>query len=211
MAETNIPSPSYLQPNSHKHKEAMAEKEKQKHEKVTSGKVTQRKKPVGKKFTDAMIGEDVQEVRSYLVWDVLVPALKDTIVDMIKKGADAIFYGGTSAPSNIKRTPNGSRASYAGYYDKRNNRPTRSYNRRAVHDFDEVLFEDRKDAEIVLSNLVEQTMEYGMVSVAEFYEFAGYPSEFTDNKYGWPELGDARIVRVRDGYILDLPKPEPID
>lgn len=189
-------------------------KDEKKIEKVAQGKV--RKKSFGKKFKDGMLGDDAAEVKEFLLWDVFVPALKDTIVDLIKKGADAIFYGGSTAPAHVKRTSNGSRASYAGYYDRQRERREREarvgrYNRRAANDFDDVIFENRLDAEHVLSNLIDLTMQYGMASVADFYELAGIDSQFTDNKYGWPELEDARVIRVRGGYILEMPRPEPID
>ena len=47
--------------------------------------------------------------------------------------------------------------------------------------------------------------------MADFYELAGIESEWTDEKYGWGELSEARVERVRNGYIVALPKPEPID
>ena len=211
MSEVQVPKPSYLQPNSHKYKEEV--KQKKKIEKVATGKTSVKKKPLGKRVSAAILSEDVQEVKSYLLWDVFIPALKDTIVDLIKKGADAVFYGGTTHPSNIKRSGNVSRASYAGYYNdnRRSSSNRRHVNKRAAHEFDDIIFEDRRDAEEVLSNMIEITMSYGMVSVADFYDLAGVESDFTDNKYGWGELSDARVVRSHEGYFLDLPKPEPID
>ena len=52
---------------------------------------------------------------------------------------------------------------------------------------------------------------YGNVSVADLYDLVGKSSEYTDNKYGWTNLRNAEPVRVRDGYMLKLPKPGPID
>ena len=53
--------------------------------------------------------------------------------------------------------------------------------------------------------------EYDVVSVADFYETVGAPSNYTDNKYGWTNLDDVKIQRDRNGYIIDFPRVEEID
>lgn len=187
---------------------------------VVQGKVKVKKKPAGKKVGDAIFGEDISEVRSYLLWDVFIPAVKDTLADLVKKGIDALLFGGTSSPRNMRRDGSRSRTSYSDYYDRRRGydrdrddrlRRSRKPNRRAIHEFDDILFADRIDAEHVVDAMVDITMNYGMVSVADFYELAGEESNYTDNKYGWGSLRDAQVVRVRDGWVIDFPKPEPID
>jgi hypothetical protein len=50
----------------------------------------------------------------------------------------------------------------------------------------------------------------GEVSVADLYELLGVAADHTDQKWGWRTLGGASVRRVRDGYLLDLPQPEPI-
>lgn len=202
--------------------EAQEEKtEKPKQQAVVKGKTKVKKKAVGKKVGDAILGEDVSEVKSYLLWDVFIPAVKDTLADLVKKGIDALLFGGTESPRNVRRDGGRSRTSYSDYYDRRRGRDrydpedrlrrSRKANRRAIHEFDDILFMDRMDAEHVLDAMVDITMNYGMVSVADFYELAGEECNYTDNKYGWGSVRDAQVVRVRDGYIIDFPKPEPID
>lgn len=222
MAEAPKPNPSYMTPMRKERAEKIIENaeneqaKKEKHvEKVVKGNAKIRKKPVAKRMGEAIVGEDIQEVKSYLIWDVLLPAVKDTIAELVKKGIDAVLYGGTSAPPNVRRRGSASRPSYSDYYDRdrrrEDRRRPRKPNRRAVHSFDDILFEDRFDAENVLSCLIDITMNYGMVSVADFYELVGEEAQYTDNKYGWGDLGDAQVVRTRDGYVIDLPRPEPID
>jgi len=51
-----------------------------------------------------------------------------------------------------------------------------------------------------------------MVSVADLYELVGIQGSYTDNKYGWTKnIRNASVVRVRDGYLLKLPKALPFD
>lgn len=208
MAEHPMnPKPSYLTPNSHKFKA-----ENKRVEKVVHGKARKQSETGASKLTKAIFAEDVNDVKEYLVWDVLLPALKDTISDLFKKGIDAMLFG-DSRPSTVKRNGSTSKVSYSSYYEREKERANRGYSRRrrAAHQFDGIVFDRRDDAENVLEQLVDITMQYGLCSVADFYELAGIESEWTDEKYGWGELSEARVERVRNGYIVALPKPEPID
>ncbi len=53
--------------------------------------------------------------------------------------------------------------------------------------------------------------KYDSVTVAEFYELCGVSGNFTDNKYGWTDIQGASVQRTRNGYLLNMPKPEPLD
>ena len=71
--------------------------------------------------------------------------------------------------------------------------------------FEDVIFATRSEAEEVLTNLLDTISDYGNVSVADFYDMAGIPCNFTDHTCGWTELIGVKPVRIRDGYILNLP------
>ena len=198
-------NPSYLQPNRKGQQEERVKKDP-----IVNGKVKKKDKPVRKRLSEAVLAEDVKDVKTYLVWDVLIPALKDTASDLVKRGVDAMLYGSGKSP-NVERHGNASYRKYQTASDKRYSRPSARYNRRAAFDFDDIVLEDRRDAEAVLERLVDYTMEYKMASVADFYELVDFPTTYIDNRYGWDDLSDARVIRVRDGYILDLPKPVALE
>ena len=205
-----------LEPNS---KASKAENRKVK--KIVKEPVAIRKPSPEKRLKEAFVAEDGGAVKSYLVWDVLIPAVKETIANLVKQGIDALLYGQQgsprSTPSNITRQGNQSYVSYASYSTRKNDPPfqpdpsyrrtSATYQRRAAHDFGDIILKSRSDAEEVLSQLVEITMQYGETSVADFYELVGIQSQYTDNKFGWEELSEARVMQVRGGYILDLPRP----
>lgn len=212
MSESERNKLQEIRPNSNASKERIIEP-------VVSKSVKKRKKSVSEKFTSIFVSEDVGDVKSYLIFDILVPALKDTVSDMIKGGIDAILYG-NERPRNVSRTSSGgARVSYQGYYDKTSSRSTSSrtitrsgkYDRKASHDFRDVVFEDKRDAVAVLDGLVDSTVRYEFATVMDFNQLAGQESNFTDNDFGWDDLSSARVIRIRDGYILDLPIPVPID
>lgn len=210
MADINLES------NSHQHKEKKPKEVK----KVVKNDVIMKSPNTGKKLSKALMAETGETVRSYLLWDVLVPAVKDTIADLVKKGIDVVLYG-SAKPSTVKRDGYQSYISYNSYQNRRSDPPFNpdpsyktsrySYQRRVAHDFSDIVLTSRADAENVLDLLVESTLQYGEASVADFYELVGVPSQYTDNKFGWGELSEARVLQVRGGYILDLPRPEPLD
>ena len=67
------------------------------------------------------------------------------------------------------------------------------------------------DQEDVLMRMDELMETYGLVRVADLYDLVGITGNYTDNKYGWTNIRNAEIVRVRDGYMIKMPRAVPID
>lgn len=197
--------------NSHKRKEETKKPEK-KVEKVTSGKVVKQKKTLGKKFTETFLGDNIESVSSYIVYDVIIPAAKNMISDTVSNGIEMLLFGQTRG-SRTRRDKGKSYVSYSNYYKDRDQDRDRqvSQRNRARHNFDDIILESRGEAEEVLSHLVDLTEDYGMASVADLYDLVGVTSNFTDNKYGWDNLASGRVVPVRGGYLLELPRPIVLD
>lgn len=199
------------QPNSHKSKElaATAKTEERRVQKVVSGKA-KTKKNGARKLTDIFISEDAGNVKSYIFMDVLVPAIKKAISDIVTDGIDMILYGGSGGG---KKSKSSSRVSYRSYYDdRRDDRRDRDrFESRGRFDYDDIVFESRGEAELVREQMVELIERYGFVTVADMYDMADLTAPYTANKYGWTNIRNAEAVRVRDGYILKLPKAMPID
>lgn len=198
--------------NSHKKKEEREETRKV--EKVTRGRVVQRKKSLGKRFLETFIGDDVNSVTGYILHDVLIPAAKATLSDMVQGGIEMLLFGERKG-NRTRRDQGRSYVSYNNYSSQNNNRreDRRDYGQRnrARHNFDDIILSTRGEAEEVLSHLVDLTMDYGEASVADLYDLVGITEEFTDRKYGWTNLGSASVSRVREGYLLNLPKPIPLN
>ena len=81
----------------------------------------------------------------------------------------------------------------------------------AKHDFDEIVLDQRAEAEEVIDRLYDVVSRYESATVADLYDLVGLPSTHTDHKWGWTDLRGAGVSRIRDGYLLDLPDPEPLD
>lgn len=188
--------------------------------KVEKGKVInttakKRKKTWLERLKGHFVGDDMDSVSSYVIQDVLIPAAKNTISDLITGSIDMIFYG-EKGVSTRGRSHRGSRTgSYVSY-----NKPSRGISRhkptraRVAHEFDDITFPTKGDAEDVLGYLVDLTIDEGFASVADFYRAIGMTGEYTDENYGWTRLNTARIRRVtgREGtmYVIAFPRTEEI-
>lgn len=196
--------------NSNKSKEEQRESTPEKKiEKVITGSVKSKKKSEIQKLTDVFISEEVSNVKSYILMDVLVPAIKKAVSDIVTNGIDMILYGETG---HTKKNSSASKVSYRSYYDKANDRreydPSRT---KTGYSYDDIILDTRGEAEDVLSRMDELVATYGLVSVADLYDLVGITGNYTDNKYGWTDIRSASVVRVRDGYMLKLPKALPLN
>lgn len=184
-------------------------------QKVIAGKVVQKKKTFWKKLSETFTPEDMDSVVAYVIWDVLIPAAKDTLSDMVDGVKDMVLYGDSYRGRSIARRDKGKPyVSYSSYYNREKERSTssrpaeRSHSRRS---FDDLVFETRGDALKVLDTMVALIMEYKEVSVADLYDLVDRPSNYTDNKWGWTDLSRADAVKIREGWIITFPKPENLE
>jgi len=200
-------------PNSHRYREEQSTvpAERKKVEKVVKGVVKTKKKSEVRKLADIFVAEDAHTVKDYLIQDLLIPSIKNTILDLIVEGATIIFKGesGRSRKSN-------SSVDYVSYrrYADRYDRDDRRYSERSrtSYGYDDIILESRAEAEEVLTRMDELIDTYGFVTVADLYDLVGKSCNYTDNKYGWTNLRSAEPVRVRGGdYMLRLPKAVAID
>lgn len=197
--------------NSHRSKELQREEvqSEKRVQKVVTGNVKTRKNEV-RKFTDIFISEDAANVKSYICMDVLVPAIKKAISDIVTEGVDMILYGGTGGGK--RKTSSGNKVSYRKYYDdRRDDRRETSYRDRNRFDYDDIVFDSRVEAEAVRSEMMDCIERYGMVSVADMYDMAGLAAPYTSSKFGWTSIRTAEVKRVRDGFIIELPRAIAFD
>lgn len=193
--------------NSHKSKEKKEEIVHSK--KIIKGTVKKRKPSLGKKMKDEFISTDSHSVMSYLLEDVFIPAAKETIANIVSGGIDMILFGGSSTDRRGTR-PNKSRVSYESYYDRKE-RYSSPRSRRASASVEDIVFDSRTEAEDVLSALIEDIDDYGITTVGNLYDLVGEKTCPSDFKWGWETLRSARVDRVRDGYIITLPRPVAVD
>lgn len=196
-------------PNSYKSKtEGEQTTQEKRVEKVISGKATTKKKKDIHKLADVFISEDVSNVKNYILMDVLVPAIKKAVSDIVRDGIDMILYGSPGRSKSGNSTYVSYDKQYSSRRDSRSYEPSRA---RTRYSFDEVILETRGEAEEVLTRMDELIETYDMVTVADMYDLVGISCDFTDNNYGWTNIRNAKVVRTRDGrYMIEMPKALPI-
>lgn len=194
-------------PNSHKSKaEAKAAEEKrEKIAAVAKAKVVTKKK---NKLLSSFISDDAVSIKDYIVDEFLIPLVQKTICDIFEEIPKTIFYG----KSGRRRSSNSDRVSYTKYSSRRDrdrdyrDRDRDSYRRTDIFDSTDIVFDSRGEAEKVLAVMDEIMQEYEIVRVADLYDLAGVSCDFPANDYGWTNIRNARVVHVRDGWVIEMPR-----
>ena len=212
VIEPNV-RPSNYPANSHASKTADAPPVK-KVEAVVSGTVVKRKRPLGKRIVEAFTGDSAKTAGDYVLFEVMIPSAKATFVDAIQETAERMFFGDARNRPRTSgaRTPYNQMHAQPKTFNRQNERHTISPRARATHDFDEIVLASRGDGELILERMRGLIDTYDLVTVADFYDLANTQgSGFTDERWGWYSLRDAKVMSIRGGYILDLPMPVEID
>ena len=212
MADMNsLMNSDLYKPNSHKAKKEQQQKPPKEIQKVVTGNVKSKEQPMAKKMAKSFLADDLSNVKSYIILDVLIPTIKEAVSQIIKNGSDMLIFGDVK-PLGGKRAG----YNYNGISSSKSmvKSPHKTANRRAMHDFREVTFETRADAMEVLSQLNELIENYGSATVEDFYIFIGEgkTAKYTDRKWGWTNLEGRNIERVLGGgYMIDLPPAEALE
>lgn len=183
-------------------------------ERVTSSAPIRRRKSLGSQFKSIFFSGDARSALRYAVLDVFVPAAREAIADAGREGIDRLILG----DSRRKRSAPTSGPSGYVSYNKRYAmggqiiEPPREMSRKArsQHNFDEIVLQSRIEAEEVIDRMFDILGKYESVNVADLYGLTGIEESHTDYKWGWTELRGAGVARVRNGYLLDLPDPQPL-
>lgn len=203
-----------LKSNSYKSREE-GTVEKKEPEKRVEGPIVQaktRKRNGVQKFFRSLIAEDLPNIKDYFVDDILRPTIQNFLIDSLTDTVSMVF-GGEVGSRRGRRSGRSERVSYRDYYDddRRRRRDRDRDDDFRGYDLDDVIVDTRAEAERVLDKLDEIIDRYGYVTIADVYELVGIQGRWTDNKYGWTRIASAKPQRVRDGYLIQLPKPKPLD
>lgn len=175
--------------------------EKEEIKRVAKGNVRKKEESRLERFAS----EHLASIASYVLKDYIIPTAKDAIISCV----EIALYGETKKKS---RSRSGSYVNYSGYSSSSStNSRTFSMRDRARHNLDNIFFDDKRDADEVLDQLLFLCEKYGAASVRDFCELAGVEQTHTDEKYGWVDLRSARVRHTRDGWIIDMERPYLLD
>lgn len=201
----NIPGGTPLTP-----KEVKPEKNVQK---VVSVTAVQKKPSIHKRVKTLFFGGEFKSATSYVLGDVLLPAMKNMALDALSKGGEKLIFG--DQPRR-RYEPGRPRYSY--------NNPVERYSRPGIlpdqppryssiprrQEVGEIILISREEADLVLERLTDIIDTYQVASVADLHELVGLPHSHIDQKWGWTMLRGASVRQTRDGYLIDLPPAESI-
>lgn len=188
------------------------------------GTVVKKRKGIGRKVKEVFFGGDFKTTMYYVAGDVVLPAVRDMIVNAAINGAKRMVYGerggfrsNTSSilPSRFTmyNTPIDRRLrdprETVMYPDQPPQIPPMSI-RSAPGNSTEIVLSNKTDAEMLAERMVDICDVYPSVSVADVNEMLGLPSPHTANKYGWVGLAKIDIQQTAEGYRLELPEPIPL-
>ena len=115
--------------------------------------------------------------------------IRKALTDIVADKIETVLYG-----EECHSPKNNSRVSYSYYHKNKNIRNKSGFV------LEDILFGTESDALSVLSSMKEIIVNYGCVSIADYYDLAGLPSNvYTNTKYGWLDLKDAKVIDSMDG------------
>lgn len=191
------------------------------------GRVSQRKKSFGRRFSETFFGSALNETTSYIIRDVLVPAFQNLLIDTATQGLEKMFFGEVRSPNRSRfgvgsRDTNRTHISYDRPSSIRQTSATssmlsdrgRDVRRERRHmpssEVRDVFCETRIDADLILERLGDVIEKYEWATVADLKTMMDESPSTTDNNWGWDDVSHARIERTRDGYVIVLPRPEDL-
>ena len=200
-------------PESKKIKVEVTQPKQKQLEQVVTG--TVKKPTLGDKVKKVLFSNDGESVKSYLIHDVLLPAVKNTIWEAVTGGMKMSMFGTREPARGISRDRERSYYNYGsrnvyGREPERDMRASATRRESTPLEFDEVVIPERGSAEHVLSVMCELIDQYDVVSVSDFHDLVGISAISTDNNWGWTNLSAAYVSPTRGGFIIKFPRPRAI-
>jgi len=172
-----------------------------------------RKKSIGRKLKDIFFGGNFKNAGQYVLAEVALPAIRNLIVDTTTKGIERVVMPDRASSRSRSTTNYGPRVQY--------NNPIRPQSvmlphqppflsRNARQDFGDIILSTREECEMVLESLGDIIDKFKTASKQDLMVLLNQPTQYTDMKWGWGFLGNAEIIQVREGWLLDLPPMEPL-
>lgn len=185
----------------------MPDEQKPRMEKLIDGKVQVRKKSTGRKLMEVFFSDEIPNLGDYLMFDLLVPAIKDTVVNIFTSGIEMLFYGKAKGGRRVVGR-NGSTVVTYDQFSKNGGIMAQRSARQSVYDVMDVVFEDRGAAELILDQLIDYIDRYNRATVHDFYDACGVTTtNYNDDYYGWKDLRGAIVTRARGGWVINMPDP----
>lgn len=172
-------------------------------------------RPATKRFMHSVFAENPGELSKQVGRNVIIPRLKAGLEEAFNSFLSGMLWGdGASRPIStmVKGTVlRGGGVNYQGISSQPSGlQMAQAASRPEAGPYKDLVCPSQQIAETLLANMYDLMNQYRVVSVADLREMAGITPATSDNAYGWHSLDNARISKVRDGYLLEMPRPSLI-
>lgn len=183
---------------------------------------TVKEKPMRRRVAEAFISSERGNIKDHVIFDVVIPAIKNAITDVISDGVSMLLYGEKSSvrKSKASKTPYGSFWASSIFEDSgRKAQASEESKRGSLSRYLDATWASKDDAQSVLDCMVTILESYPAVTVADFYSLLtdenGNPIftiESVHSKWGWKSLSAVTPVKATNGqWGLSLPRPQRLD
>ena len=173
------------------------------------------KKPFGTKIREMFLGDNIAELKSYIVREIVIPGVKTLFLDTMESfllGKDERRSSGYSRRNDDEKYPY--HAEYERSSSRRSRRDDRDDSRRYENrrvDYQNIVVKYRKDAEEIVESLRKTIDRYDQATIADLYDLLDLESNYVDKNWGWTDVRDIGIRRVQSGYLIDVEEAKYLD
>ena len=175
------------------------------------------KETFGEKAKKTLSISDGKTVLSYLRDEVIVPAIKNSINDLVTNGIQMLLFGQASGSRRSSYySPNGSRTNYSSYYvtsssSSSSNRGTTDRVRNGMYSYPLIAVESAGEADDIVAAMGELVSNYDSASVSDLLGLVNRVPRFSDEKWGWTDCRAFHWSRVGRDYVLDFDPPVKLE
>lgn len=156
------------------------------------------------------IDEDVDDLQSWFIDDVLIPGLKNLFVDSV----DTIFGTGSRSRRGGDYYYTDYRAKYKGRsYEKEKSykREERKEREQQKIEYDNIVVTNKNEAEEIVTELRNRIRDYDYATISDLYQLIDMPSDYNDHDWGWTDPKAIGLKKVNGGYLIDVDRAIHID
>jgi len=169
------------------------------------------------RFFGFLLAESPRELGLKIGREVMVPRMKAGLEASLNAFLSGMLWGGGPRPFDgvvsgtvLRANPSGTNYNAISSGTPLQQAQAQVTTQRSTGVYKNVLCGTQQEAEFLLANLTATFNDYNVVCIADLYEMAGIKPSPSDNAYGWLDIDAARIVKTRDGYELEMPRPRVI-
>lgn len=182
-------------------------------ERKTVAAATIKEKTFKQKVRDAFISDEIHDIKTYVVFDVIIPAVKETVRNLFVNSIDMALFGKVRSAQKTEQRGGSTYIAYDRLYQSRGGNDVQPRQQKGgaplrINELDRIVFKDKTDAIDVLSYMMDNIEEYHVASVADFVTAADLPVSPIHHKFGWYDLSTASVEELPDGtgYYIRLPR-----